>query len=64
MVKFDDLVKSHETDDTVKSFRCKAHKSLGTRRTKVYVGVTKDEVQRSIWAFYEVVKFRNHDGLP
>ena len=31
--KVDDLVKSHETDDTVKSSRCKAHESLGTRRT-------------------------------
>ena len=33
LLNFDDLVKSHETDDTVKSSRCKAHKSLGTRRT-------------------------------
>ena len=31
--KFDDLVKSHESDDTVKSSKCKAHESLGTRRT-------------------------------
>jgi len=48
--------KCHESDDTVKSSRCKAHESLGTRRTQVYVGVTKDEVQRSRWTFYEVVK--------
>ena len=32
-LKLDNLVKSHEKDDTVKSSRCKAHESLGTRRT-------------------------------
>jgi hypothetical protein len=34
----------------------KTRKSLGMRRTKKYVGMTKDEVQHSRWAFYEVVK--------
>ena len=29
----DDFVKSHEMDGTVKSSRCKAHESLGMRRT-------------------------------
>jgi len=32
-VKNDDLVKSHEIDDTVRSSRCKARESLGMRRT-------------------------------
>ena len=35
----------------------KTHESLGTRRTQVYVGVTKDEVHHSRWTFYEGAKF-------
>jgi hypothetical protein len=30
--------------------------SLGMRRTEKYVGVTKDEAQRSRWTFCEAVK--------
>ncbi len=54
--KIDEFVKSHHGDDEVKSSRGKARKSLGMRRTYVYVAVTKDEVQRRIWTFYDVVK--------
>jgi hypothetical protein len=54
---FDELVKSHKLDGTVKSSRCKACESLGMRRTNKYVGMTKDEAQRSRWTFYEAVKF-------
>jgi hypothetical protein len=55
--KFDELVKSHQLNGTVKSSRCKARESLGMRRTYKYVGMTKDEAQRSRWTFYEAVKF-------
>jgi hypothetical protein len=51
----DELVKSDNLDGTVKSARCKANESLGMRRTYKYVGMTKDEVQRSRWIFYEAV---------
>ncbi len=58
----DELVKSHQSDDTVKSSRCKARESLRMRRTYWYAGLaersqamTKDEAQRSRWTFYEVV---------
>ncbi len=54
--KHDELVKSHRLDDTVESSRCKAREFLGMRRTCEYVGMTKDEAQRSRWTFYEVVK--------
>ena len=38
----------------------KTRKSLGVRRTQKYVGMTKDEAQRSRWTFYEVVtSFQN-----
>ncbi len=50
----DKLVKSHFLEDTAKSSRYKARESLGMRRTKWYVGMTKDEAQRSRWTFYEV----------
>jgi hypothetical protein len=55
--KEDEPVKSFKLDGTVKSSRCKARESLGMRRTVKYVGMTKDEAQRSRWAFYEVVNF-------
>jgi hypothetical protein len=55
--KFDELVKSHKLDGTVKSARCKAHESLGMRRTYKYVGMTEAEAQRRRWTFYEAVKF-------
>ena len=54
--KGDELVKSHKLDGTVKSARCKARESLGMRRTYKYVGMTKDEAQRSRWTFYEAIK--------
>ena len=56
----DDLVKSHKLDGTVKSSRCKARESLGMRRTYKYVGMTKDEAQRSRWTFYEAVNSGVH----
>jgi len=40
------LVKSHNSDGTVKSSRCKARESLGMRCTYQYAAVTKDEAQR------------------
>jgi hypothetical protein len=43
-------------DGKVKSFRCKASKSLGMRRTYKYAAMTKDEAQRRRWTFYEAVK--------
>ena len=55
--KFDKLVKSRQSDGTVKSARCKAYESLGMKRTYKYVGMTKDKAQRSRWTFYEAVKF-------
>jgi hypothetical protein len=68
--KFDELVKSPSLDDTVKSSRCEARKSLGMRRTYKYVGMAKDEAQHSPsamlramsmsngrWTFYKAVKF-------
>jgi len=67
---FDGLVKSHKSDGTVKSSRCKARESLGMRRTYQYAAVTKDEAQRrpsallravsmsnGRWTFYEAVIF-------
>jgi hypothetical protein len=51
----DDFVKIHKLDSTAKSSRCKARESLGMRRTYVYVGMTKDETQRSRWTFCEAV---------
>jgi hypothetical protein len=56
--KVDEFVKSHKLDGTIKSSRCKARESLGMRRTYRYVGMTKDEAQRSRWTFYEAVKVR------
>jgi len=58
--KTDGLVKSHKSDGTVKSSRCKARESLGMRRTYQYAAVTKDEVQRRRWTFYEAVKNDGH----
>jgi len=50
----DGLVKSQKSDDKVKSFRCKARKYEGMRRTYVYAGLaersqamTEDAAQRS-----------------
>ena len=67
--KLDGLVKSHKSDGTVKSSRCKARESLGMRRTYQYAAVTKNEAQRrpsallravsmsnGRWTFYEAVK--------
>ena len=56
--KADGLVKSHRSDGTVKSSRCKARESLGMRRTYQYAAMTKDEAQRRRWTFYEAVKVR------
>ncbi len=50
------LVKSHKTDDTVKSSRCKARKYEGMRRTNWYAAMTEYEAQRSRWTFCEVVR--------
>jgi hypothetical protein len=68
-IKFDGLVKSHKSDGTVKSSRCKARESLGMRHIYQYAAVTKDEAQRrpsvllravsmsnGRWTFYEAVK--------
>jgi hypothetical protein len=60
-IKIDELAKSHKLDGTVKSARCKARESLGMRRTYKYVGMTKDEAQRSRWTFYEAVKIVNYN---
>jgi hypothetical protein len=49
------LQKKQISDDKVKRFRCKAHKYEGMRRTYWYAAMTADAVQRSRWAFYEVV---------
>jgi hypothetical protein len=57
IVKFDDLVKSRQSDGTVKSSRGKARESSGKRHTYKYVGVTKDEAQHNGWPFYKAVKF-------
>ena len=54
-LNLDGLVKSHKSDGTVKSSRCKARESLGMRRTYQYAAVTKDEAQRRRWTFYEAV---------
>ncbi len=63
-VSFDELVKSLQTDDTVKSSRCKArgltssHFNGAILRNEAYLSyaaVTKDEAQRSRWTFYKVV---------
>jgi hypothetical protein len=40
------------------SFRCKAHKHEGMRRTHWYAAMSEDAVQRSRWTFYEVVNRR------
>jgi|WetSurSiteA1Bulk_404760.scaffolds.fasta_scaffold11331_3 hypothetical protein len=44
-----------KSDGTVKSFRCKARKSDGMRRTYLYATMTEDAAQHSRWAFYEAV---------
>ena len=54
--KFYEAVKSRKSDGTVKSFRCKARKSEGMRRTYLYAAMTEDAPQRRRWAFYEAVK--------
>jgi general secretion pathway protein H len=54
----DGLVKSQKSDDNVKSFRCKARKYEGMRRTCVYAAMTEDAAQRSRWTFHEVVNDR------
>jgi hypothetical protein len=55
-VKADSPVKSQKSDDKVNSFRCKARKYEGMRRTYLYAAMTEDAAQRSRWTFYEVVK--------
>jgi hypothetical protein len=50
-------VKSQKSDDKVNSFRCKARKYEGMRRTYLYAAMTEDAAQRSRWTFYEVVNF-------
>ena len=57
--KVDGLVKSHRSDGTVKSSRCKARESLGMRRTYQYAAVTKDEAQRSPSALLRAVSMSN-----
>ena len=54
--KIDELVKSQNLGDKVKSSSCKARESLGMRCAYRCVGMIKDEAQRSRWTFYEVVK--------
>jgi len=54
--KIDEVVKSRKLDGTVKSFRCKARKSDGMRRTYLYAAMTEDAAQRRRWTFYEAVK--------
>ncbi len=53
------LVKSHKSDATGKSSRCKARESLGMRRTYQYAAVTKDEAQRSPSALLKAVSMSN-----
>ena len=60
VTKFDGPVKSQKSDDKVKRFRCKARKYEGMRRTYWYAAMTEDAAQRSIWTFYEVVKFEKN----
>ena len=64
-LKLDEAVKSRKSDGTVKSFRCKARKSDGMRRTYLYAAMTEDAApvcahrtsrQRRRWTFYEAVK--------
>jgi len=50
------LVKSQRSDDKVKSFRYKARKYEGMKRTYWYAAMTEDAAQRSRWTFYEVVE--------
>ncbi len=50
-IKIDVLVKSHETDDTVKSSSCKARKYEGMKHTYGYAAMTEDATQRSRWTF-------------
>ena len=61
VVKIGESVKSRKPDGTVKSFRCKARKSDGMRRTYLYAAMTEDAAQRRRWTFYEAVKihFKN-----
>jgi len=47
--KIDETVKSRKSDGTVKSFRCKACKSEGIRRTYLYAAMTEDATQRRRW---------------
>jgi hypothetical protein len=57
--KIDELVKVKKRskgNGFVKSSAGKARKSGGVRRTQVYAATTKDEAQRSIRTFYEVVR--------
>ena len=60
--KVDEAVKNRKSDGTVKSFRCKARKSDGMRRTCMYAAMTKDAAQRCRWTFYEAVKI-SHSAL-
>jgi hypothetical protein len=53
--KIEQLVESNDLDGIVKNSRCKAHKSLGMKRTWQYAAMTKDEVQRRRWTFYDAV---------
>jgi len=62
-VEIDETVKSRKSDGTVKSFRCKARKSDGMRRTDLYAAMTEDAAQRRRWTFYEAVKIRGAAGL-
>jgi len=55
----DGLVKSHKSDGTVKSSRCKACKSLGMRRTYQYAAVTKDQAQRRPSALLRAMSLSN-----
>jgi hypothetical protein len=55
-IKHDEVVKSSKPDGIVKSFRCKARKSDGMRRTYLYAAMTEDAAQRRRWTFYEAVK--------
>jgi len=49
----DDFEDGRQKIGTEKGFKCKADDSFGMRRTIRYVGMTKDEVQRSRCVFFE-----------
>ena len=55
--KRDDAVRIHKLGEFEKRLIGKAREYQGMRRTRMYAAVTRDEAQRSIWTFYEFVKY-------